>query len=123
MSNIDIDLTKYDAEFLKTAMNRIEKAAGAIRDSAKAKCVVGNITRPASGKYWTERTPGAMKATIRVTRKEGKNNVLVIAGNKKTWWATQMEYGRGDWKGGKRPFMRPAIAETKQQVASIIEGG
>ncbi len=123
MAQIDIDLTKYDVEFLKAAMSRVEKAAEAIRDAAKNKCVVGTITRPAKGAFWTERSPGAMKATIRVVRKEGKNNVLIIAGNKKTWWATQMEYGRGAWKGGARPFMRPAIASTKGLVASIIEGG
>ncbi|HSW62169.1 MAG TPA: HK97-gp10 family putative phage morphogenesis protein [Dissulfurispiraceae bacterium] len=123
MSRINIDLTKYDAEFLKTAMSRVENAADVIRDAAKSRCVVGAITRPAKGQFWTERSPGAMKATIRVVRKEGKNNVLVIAGNKKTWWATQMEYGRGGWKGGAKPFMRPAIAATKGKVSSIIEGG
>ena len=123
MARIEIDLTKYDVVFLKTAMGRVEKAAEAIRDAAKSNCVVGTVTRPAKGAYWTERSPGAMKATIRVVRKEGKNNVRVYAGNKKTWWAVQMEYGRGGWKGGARPFLRPAIASTKGTVKSIIEGG
>lgn len=124
MSRIDFNLQKYDGEFKAAGMVRIKKAAEAIRDAAKAKCVVGTVTRPAKGKfwYWTERTPGAMKNTIRVSEKKGMNNVLVIAGNAKTWWATQMEYGRGAWKGGAKPFMRPAIHQSYDKIRSIIEG-
>lgn len=122
MSKIDFDLQKYDGEFKAAGMARIKKAGEAIRDAAKAKCVVGTITRPAVGKYWTERTPGAMRNTIRVTEREGVDNVLVIAGNAKTWWATQMEYGRGAWKGGAKPFMRQAIHESYTKIRSIVEG-
>lgn len=123
MSRIEIDLSKYDKQIMTAAMDRVEKAAKVIRDQAKRNCVVGTISRPAKGKFWTERSPGAMRDTIRVTRREGKNNVLLIAGNKKTWWATQMEYGRGGWKGGPKPFMRPAISSTKSEVKSILENG
>ena len=122
MSKIDFDLQKYDGEFKAAGMARIKRSAEAIRDAAKAKCVVGTISRPAVGKYWTERTPGAMRNTIRVVEKEGVNNILVIAGNAKTWWATQMEYGRGAWKGGAKPFMRQAIHESYSKIRSIVEG-
>jgi HK97 gp10 family phage protein len=123
MAAIEIDLMKYFPEFEKAAMDRIEKAAGVIRDAARRNCTVGTISRPAKGKFWTERSPGAMRDTIRVATKEGAKNVFLIAGDKKTWWATQMEYGRGGWKGGAKPFIRPAIASTKDEVKSIIEGG
>jgi hypothetical protein len=124
MARIDFNLTKYDAEFLKTAMGRIEKAAEIVRDEAKRRCKVGTLTRPAKGSaYWTERSPGAMRDTIRVVRKGGKNNVRVYAGNRKTWWATQMEYSRGGWKGGPKPFLRPAIAAVKDTVKHTIEEG
>ena len=122
MSRIDWNLQKYDGEFKAAGMARIKQAAEAIRDAAKAKCVVGTITRPAVGKFWTERTPGAMRNTIRVVGRPGVDNYLVIAGNKKTWWATQMEYGRGKWKGGAKPFMRQAIHESEPKIRAIIEG-
>ena len=47
----------------------------------------------------------------------------MIAGNYKTWWATQLEFGRGQWRGGKKSFMRPAVNKTKGQVTAILEGG
>ena len=122
MSRIDFNLQKYDGEFKAAGMVRVKKAAEAIRDAAKAKCVVGTISRPAKGAYWTERTPGAMKNTIRTTERQGVDNVLVIAGNSQTWWATQMEYGRGAWKGGAKPFFRQAIHESYTKIRSIVEG-
>lgn len=46
-----------------------------------------------------------------------------MAGNFKTWWALQTKFGRGDWKGGAHPFMRPAIAACKSQIKVILESG
>ena len=79
----------------------------------------------AVGKYWTARHYRAMVHTIRVVRKynETSRDVRIYAGNKKTWWALQMEYGRGGWKGGAKPFLRPAIRSSIAQIKVIIESG
>lgn len=88
---------------------------------------------------WMERTPGEMKKTIRVVQKydfsttflknlanmEGDDspaNVRVYAGNFNDWWALQMEYGYGAWKGGAQPFLRPAIYGSQSRIRAIIEG-
>jgi hypothetical protein len=156
MAKIDIDLQKYDGEFKKAGMERVERAAAAIRDEARALITIGKITRvPGRRKYrnkaghlvesptppiWMERTPGGMKKTIRVVKKKQFDNVMqmdvgsgtfwiegkdvrVYAGNYKTWYATQMEYGRGKWRGGPRSFMRPALKRAEALVRMIIEGG
>ena len=147
MARIDFDLQKYDGEFKKAGMERLEKAANVLRDDARSRVKVyaGKLHGPYKrGKYagqiWTARDTDNMQKTIRVVRKKGFENVVsmdigsgtlwtegtdvrVYAGNYKTWYATQMEYGRGAWKGGARPFMRPAMAEFEGKVRSIIEGG
>ena len=149
MKSLDIDLSKYDSEFFEVAMNRVEAAACVIRDDAK-RILRGKLTgmttihRKTSlgftldiqipwkehgpykgGAIWTERTKGAMVDTIRVTRSKNKKvkNVLVIAGNFKTWWAMQLEYGRGAWRGGAKSFMRPAMKGAESKIIGILEGG
>lgn len=86
-----------------------------------------------AGVYWTARTPFAMRHTIRVREKYGNpvgtmaaslnQDVRIYAGNSKTWWATQMEYGRGAWKGGQKSFFRPALHASRSGVQNIIENG
>ena len=148
MARIDWDLQKYDGEFKKAGMDRLKRAADVIRDMAKANCKVGTIDRPArkhwvnaeghfedasplsSANIWTAREIGAMKATIRTVELNNPSpgfdtkadNVRIYAGNFKTWWAIQMEYGRGGWKGGPRSFMRPALVSAPPRIRSIIEG-
>jgi hypothetical protein len=72
-----------------------------------------------------ERDPGALVATIRVVRKKGDptRNIWIMAGNYKTWWAVQTEYGRGGWKGGAKAFLRPAMAKAPATIKAILEGG
>ena len=130
MAEIKFDFEQYDGQIAKASMERLRKGAEAIRGAAKAKCIVGTVNRPLKPgqPYWMERTPGAMRETIRVSEKQGKQglenrDVWIIAGNKKTWWATQMEFGRGGWKGGRKSFMRPALRSTKHEVQNIIENG
>ena len=148
MARIDWDLQKYDGEFKKAGMARIKRAAEVIRDMAKTNCIAGTINRPArkhwvnnghledaspesSANIWTAREAGAMRETIRVveTREDRgrgfdqeRDNVRVYAGNFKTWYAVQMEYGRGGWKGGARPFMRKALTAAPSRIRPIIEG-
>ena len=130
-SHIDIDLSKYDSQHYAVAMDRMEAAANVLRDEAKRilkSKLKGNWQEhpPYKGMpIWTERTKGAMVETIRVVRSKNpaSKNVLVIAGTFKTWWAVQLEYGRGQWRGGARSFMRPAIKNTQSKITAILEGG
>ena len=97
-------------------------------------------TRPSqAGERWEEHGPYAtgntasytaryhqeMVNTIRTVRSKDPTvkNIWVIAGNKDSWWAKQLEYGRGDWKGGKKSFFRPAIKESESAIISICENG
>jgi hypothetical protein len=68
-----------------------------------------------------------MVDTIRVVRKHGSSerNVWVMAGNYNTWWALQLEYGRGAWMGKAKSFLRPALnaASSNSKIKGILEGG
>ena len=130
MAEVKISFEQYDEIIAKSCMDRIRKAAHVIKDAAKARCVVGTVNRPLKPgqKFWMEREVGAMRKTIRTVEKTGEKGLVgrevrVYAGNKKTWWATQMEFGRGGWKGGRRSFMRPAIKATNSEVKHILENG
>ena len=144
MGAIDFNLQKYDGEFKAAGMERLEKAADAIRDEARRKCMPdGTITRPARKYFifehhrypaqsgaWTARHPGEMRETIRTVRRRvespgfdlAHDNVRVYAGNYLAWWAPQREFGRGKWKGGAKPFLRPALWGSESKVRAIIEG-
>jgi len=77
------------------------------------------------GPLWTARRYYALAKTIRVVRKKDSTsrNIWIIAGNWAVWWAIQTEYGRGGWKGGKRSFMRPAMAKAGSAIQVALEGG
>ena len=135
MKSHDIDLSRYDQEILSDALDRVEAAAEVLRDKAKSNLrskLKGTWTEHGpyktgkyGGKLWTERIKGEMVETIRVVRSKSPRvkNILVIAGTWKTWWATQLEYGRGQWRGGHRAYMRPAIKETESTMKTILESG
>lgn len=125
---INFNFEQYDGQIGKSCMDRMRAACGEIQLQAILKCKVGTINRPAVGPAWTEREAGAMRRTIRVVEKNGENglvgrDVRVYVGNYKTWYAVQMEYGRGGWKGGARPFLRPAMQSSKSKVQAILESG
>ena len=129
MAEIVFNFEQYDGQLAKACMKRIRKAAELIKDEAKARCPVGTVSRPAiNGKTWTERKPGTLRDSIRTAEKNGEEglegrDVRVIAGSYKAFYAVQTEYGRGGWKGGARPFLRPALRKTKSEVQSILENG
>ena len=150
MGKISIDLSKYDSEFHEEAMRRLVAAAGVVRDDARsilagqlkggwkehgpykrmyahAKQRGGLVSYigDGGGSSWTARQKAAMVKTIRVTRSHDKSrkNVYVNAGNYNTWWAIQLEYGRGAWKGGAKPFLRPALKGAESRIIGILEGG
>ena len=125
----------FEKLFINASMDRLEKAADAIRDEAKA-ILRGKLkggwqahgvykTGKSKGQVWTERDPGALVDTIRTVRKRGDpdRNIWIMAGNFKVWWALQTEYGRGGWRGGAKPFMRPAMRKANKQIKAILESG
>jgi hypothetical protein len=144
VSNINIDLSKYDSEFHEEAMQRLMAAADVVRDDAK-RILAGKLKGdwkehgpyksyrskaegrrvPYSGSSWTARYKGAMVETIRTVRSKdlSKKNVWVMAGDFNTWWAVQLEFGRGAWKGGAKPFLRPALHGASSRIIGILENG
>jgi len=84
-----------------------------------------------AGKIWTARDDRfAMIKSIRYVKKKEDfsnlfagikhRNIWIMAGNYKTWWATQMEYGHGQWRGGARPFFRVGINKAMPKIAALI---
>ncbi len=126
-------LEEMEASLVKGGMKRLEAAADLIVEDAKrilkskiAASSAEPVTRPSKegDPIWMERTPGALVETIRWVRKRGDTrNIWIMAGNFKTWWAVQTEYGRGGWKGGAKPFMRPAMKNAPLMIKSVLESG
>lgn len=134
MAKIEWNDTAFIAECVGVGMDRLEAGAGAVRDDArrilKSK-LRGDIHRPVyrkgpyKGQIYTERNAGDMVNTIRVVRKKDSSTreVRIYIGNFKTWWATQMEYGRGGWKGKARPSIRPAMNNAANTFKPVFENG
>ncbi len=127
------DTAGFLAECGKVGMDRLEAGARIIRDDAKrilqSKIKGPPVTRIPGRRVnppvWMERDPGALVATIRVVRKRDSScrNIWIMAGNYKTWWALQTEYGRGGWKGGAKAFLRPAMANAPSAIKAVFESG
>ncbi len=109
------------AEIEKKAMDRLAKGAEVVASKARSRCPVGFTVPKGKGK-WSGREAGALKKTIRVVRLKGdpKQNIRVYAGNKEVFYARFVEYGT--IKMGARPFMRPALNQSKAEIKSIVEG-
>jgi hypothetical protein len=136
-----LDMSKYDNEFFDAALDRVESAADVIRDKAKVKLntilaeqwkehgpyktVRNDKTGKKSGASWTARYHKEMVNTIRTVRSKNPavKNIWVMSGNYDAWWALQLEYGKGGWKGGAKPFFRPALSESMSDVVDICENG
>jgi len=137
---INWDTAAFEKECVGVTMDLLMEAARLIvADAKRILSSKGNkgINRPvtrgsyAKGKYhyagqsWTARQAGAMVKTIRAVRKKGdtSRNIWIMAGNYNTWWALQLEYGRGAWKGGAKPFLRPAMANAPSKIKMVLESG
>ena len=139
-------MSKWDTEFFDAALDRVESAADVIRNKAKVKLKAaieaaakgeGSLagerwrehgpykTGKNAGASWTKRYHKEMVNTVRTVRSKNKavKNIWVMAGNYNTWWALQLEYGNGGWKGGKKSFFRPAMSESMSEVIAICESG
>lgn len=141
----NLDLSKWDTEFFSDALDRVESAADVVRNAAKVKLKAsiasakGNPPPSLAGERWKEHGPYAtgntaswtaryhqeMVNTIRTVRSKNPavKNIWVMAGAHDPWWAKQLEYGRGGWKGGAKPFFRPAMAASMSEVIAICESG
>lgn len=133
MAFVKWNTATFEDEIARATIDGLEAIANKIRDDAKtilkqkiSASKTPKITRPVykrgvyAGQAWTAREPYALVDTIRVVKKRDSNerNVWIMAGNKVVWWAIQTEYGRGGWKGGAKPFLRPAL---KQMIKARVE--
>lgn len=128
----DIDAFLEDCK--DVSMEGLEACANIIRDEAKhiletklqSNWYEHGVYQsgPLKGVYYTEREWQAMVATIRtVPRRKGQpDDVWVMAGNSKTWWAIQLEFGKGEWRGGNRSFLRPALRKSLTAMKAVFGG-
>jgi hypothetical protein len=135
MAQVTWNTKEFEFACIGATMDRLESAAKIVRDQAKgilSKKLQGKWTEHGpykSGDYagatWTARYKKEMVNTVRVVKKQdiSSRNVWIMAGNYNTWWAIQMEYGRGDWKGRQRSFLRPALKGAAAAMKSVIENG
>jgi hypothetical protein len=130
MARININFEKYDQQYMRAGLDRMEKAVGVLQMQAILRIVKSYENRrppykkgAAIGKVWTARDMDIMAKTIRVVRRDDKKDVRLYVGNFKTWWAVQMEFGRGGWKGGPKPFLRPAITASRSRIQVVLESG
>ncbi len=106
------------------SMDRLEEIGNIIANKAKSLVPVGiDRAQYKTGKDWTARRAGALKASIRVVRLHGdpKRNVRVYAGSRKVFYARFVE--RGTVKMRARPFLRPALNASKSPAKAILNKG
>jgi HK97 gp10 family phage protein len=104
-------LGEITAETEKMAMDRLEKAGELV--AARARMKVPVLT-------------GSLKNSIRVRRLKGdpKQDVRVYAGSRDKggpFYAHMVEYGTV--KMAAKPFLRPALNESKAAIKGIMENG
>ena len=131
---IKFDIDAFLEDCKDVSLEGLEVCADIIRDEAKRILetkLVSNWSEHGvyqsgdnEGVYWTERTWQAMVDTIRTTKgRAGQaNDVWVMAGNSKTWWAVQLEFGKGGWRGGNRSFLRPALRKSLPAMKAVFGG-
>jgi len=119
------------AEIEKKAMDRLETAAGYVMGRARQLVPIGKDRPPyKNGKAWTARKAGTLRDSIRVTRLKGdpKLNIRVYAGARQSdkltpYYARWVEMGSVHNEIPKKPYLRPALAECRGRIKSIVEGG
>jgi hypothetical protein len=123
-------------EIEKKAMKRLKLAAELIKMRAKLRLRnqigLGKTTGISHGPYktgsyagqpWTARHFGSLLKTLRVVEKKEEygtvigevGNYRVYAGNYLVWWAKIFEF--------YRPYLRPALDESKSDIKSLLENG
>ncbi len=120
---------KITAEIEKRAMDRLEKAGELAAAKARQKFPLGApppVGTRKSKSAWMPMSKGDLLKSIRVTRLPGdpKLNIRVYAGGRwkgAPFYARMIEYGT--IKMGARPFLRPALNQSKAAIMSIMENG
>ena len=122
MSRAFWDFKPSYKEVIRNVTKRLEKSAEVVARKARSKCPVGTVSRPMyargryAGQFWTARDAGALKKSIRVVKKHGRElNIRVYAGTKKVYYAQIVEF--------RSPFMRPALNASKSSIKSIMLNG
>lgn len=115
------------------AMIRLRKAGNILKYQVKANLTAAiknpNYSRPPyksgpyAGKWWTARDAGELRKSVRVAEdREGiHNNILIICGNSKAYWATMYEYATSPKRGKK--FFRPALSSSRSAMKAVLENG
>ncbi len=120
---------KITDEIEKKAMDRLERAGELVAAKARQKFplkVPPPMANKKSKKPWKSMSRGELLKSIRVVRlkDDPKLNIRVYAGNRLKggpFYAHMIEYGTV--KMGARPFLRPALNESKGQIKQIVESG
>lgn len=120
---------KITAEIEKTAMDRLEKAGELVAAKARQKFPLGeppSVMNRKTKQPWKPMSRGELLKSIRVVRlkDDPKLNIRVYGGNRLKggpFYAHMIEYGTV--KMGARPFLRPALNESKAQIRQIVESG
>ena len=109
-------------EVMRNGMKRLEKSGEVVKRKARSKCPVGTLSRPMyktgryAGQFWTARDAGALKKSIRVVKKHGRDlNIRIYAGTKKVYYAQIVEF--------YTPYLRPALNASKSSIKSIMRNG
>src|SRR3989304_8508052 len=113
-------------QMTKRAMDRLEKAGEVVASKARIKVPVGKDRPPyKTGKDWTGRKAGALKASIRVRRlkDDPKSNIRIYAGSREIYYARWVEMGSVHNREPRKPYLRPALNESKGSIKGIVENG
>jgi HK97 gp10 family phage protein len=120
---------KYDREFIAASMDRLEACAEIVAAKARAKFPLRKPPPPEAGrkskKEWVPMSKGDLLKSIRVKRlkDDPKRNVRVYAGGRwkgAPFYAGMIEYGTK--KMGARPFLRPALNSSKNEIRNVLGG-
>ena len=105
------DFVGWDSKKIESAiglncMTKLQSVADLIADESRRRC---------------PEKSGALKASIRTARKrdDKTKDILVIAGNKKAYYARWVEFGKGG-KTGTR-FMTKALRASQSRAKRIVE--
>jgi hypothetical protein len=115
------------------AMIRLRKAGNILKDQIKSNLTAAiknpNYSRPPyktgphAGKWWTARDAGELRKSVRVVEDfEGvHDNILIICGNSKAYWAAMYEFATSPKRGKK--FFRPALSSSRSKMKAVLENG
>lgn len=129
MRVVDWAPERITAEIEKKAMDRLEKAAEYVAARARQYFPLGApppVGDRKSKNPWVPMSKGDLQRSIRTSRLKGdpKLDIRVYAGSREKdgpFYAHMIEFGTT--KMGARPFLRPALNQSKSAIMGIMENG